>query len=132
MFEYLINNDINGFYDIYKYMVMACTSYYDGKENAYHMLFLGMCLSLTGIYKVTSNLEAGKGRADIMLESLSQTRPHIIIEFKQGEDIAALKEAALRQIIDKQYYAGLRGTVLCLGIAHYGKDCEIASETVAV
>jgi hypothetical protein len=95
------------------------------------MLFLGMCLSLTGIYKVTSNIEAGLGRSDITLESLDPTKhPHIIIEFKQGEDVATLKEAALKQIIDNKYYAPLTGEILCLGVAHNAKICQIVYEIV--
>jgi ribosomal protein L21E len=56
----------------------------------------------------------------------------MIIEFKQGEDVSALKEAALQQILDQQYYAGLEGTVLCIGVAHDKKRCEIAYRTVQV
>ena len=125
MFSYLTSGDISSFMRIYRSLVLSCTSYFDAKENAYHMLFLGMCISLDRIYKVTSNLESGEGRHDIRLESLSPKRPHIVIEFKQGEDIEQLKKDAIEQIIGKQYYAGLKGRVLCLGIAHCGKRCEI-------
>jgi hypothetical protein len=126
MFQYLFNKDIDGFIDIYRELVICCTSYFDIKENAYHMLFLGMCISLNGLYKVTSNVEAGHGRSDIRLEALAEGRPHIIIEFKLGENLDILKEEALGQILDKEYYAGLKGEVLCVGIAHSGKRCEVA------
>jgi hypothetical protein len=132
MFRRLSKQDMEGFLELYRQMVLSSTSYHDAKENAYHMLFLGMCLSLTGLYKVTSNLESGEGRSDIRLESLTPDRVHIIIEFKQGENVAKLKEEALLQIMDKQYYAGLKGEVLCLGVAHDKKKCEIAFRRVQV
>jgi len=48
-----------------------------------------------------------------------------LIEFKQGEDIHKLKTEALNQIMDNQYYAGLTGQVLLVGIAHNIKYCEM-------
>jgi hypothetical protein len=126
MFQYLWERDMDSFFATYRDLVLSCTSFFDAKENAYHMLFLGMCLSVHGLYKVTSNIEAGHGRSDIRMESLSAERPHILIEFKQGEDIEALKEDALNQIFDNEYYAGLEGEVLCVGIAHDKKRCAIA------
>ena len=79
------------------------------------------------------------------MESLSIDRPHIIIEFKQGgeggggeagetheagdvNELDALKEAALRQILDKRYYSNLHGDILCVGIAHNKKKCCIAHQ----
>ena len=64
------------------------------------------------------------------MESLTEGRPHIVIEFKQGEDIEGLKDEALRQILDNRYYSGLDGEVLCIGIAHNKKRCAVAHETV--
>lgn len=37
---------------------------------------------------------------------------------------------ALAQMHERQYYAGLRGEVLLLGIAHDKKACAMASETI--
>ena len=130
MFRCLINKDIDGFFGIYRELVISCTSYFDAKENAYHMLFLGMCLPLHGLYKITSNIESGFGRSDIRMESLTADRPHIILEFKQGEDIDILKNDALQQILDNEYYAGLQGSILCAGIAHDKKKCAIAHKTI--
>ena len=131
MFQYLLARDMDAFMEIYGELVISCTSYFDAKEHAYHMLFLGMCISLNNLYKITSNIEAGHARSDIMMVSLAQeSRPHIIIEFKQGEDIDALKEEALRQILDNRYYGDLRGETLCIGIAHNKKKCSIAHTTV--
>ena len=130
MFSYLFRKDMDGFVDIYRQLVISCTSYFDARENAYHMLFLGMCISLRDIYRISSNIESGHGRSDIRMESLSDDRPHIVIEFKQGEDIEALKVEALRQILDNRYYEGLCGEVLCMGVAHDKKRCSLAHETI--
>lgn len=132
MFQYLMDKDMNKFLAIYRDIVISCTSYMDAKENAYHMLFLGMCITLRGSYKVTSNLEAGYGRSDITLQSLSPKNINVILEFKQGEDIEKLKEQALQQILDNQYYAGLSGEVLCVGIAHDKKRCGMLHKVINI
>ena len=126
MFQCLFERDTDSFMKIYSELVITCTSHFDAQENAYHMLFLGMCISLNKLYKITSNIEAGHGRSDICMESLTNGRPHIIIEFKQGEDIEKLKSEALQQILDRKYYNGLNGEVLCIGIAHNKKKCSLA------
>jgi PD-(D/E)XK nuclease superfamily len=75
-------------------------------------------------------MEMGLGRSDICLTSKSALRPHIVIEFKQGENISRLKEEALGQIIEQKYFSLLNGKVLCLGIAHDKKACEIAYKMI--
>lgn len=130
MFEALLKKDMERFINIYRTIVISCTNYMDAKENAYHMLFLGMCITLRGTYKVTSNIEAGYGRSDITLQALFPGNINVIIEFKQGENIEVLKEEALKQILDNQYYTGLTGPVLCIGLAHDKKKCDVAYEII--
>ncbi len=130
MFDCLMKKDMKRFFVLYEDMVISCTSYMDAKENAYHMLFLGMCMTLRGAYKVTSNLEAGYGRSDITLEAKLAGYPSIIVEFKQGEDLESLKAQALKQILDNRYYTGLSGEVICVGMAHHGKRCSMVYETI--
>ena len=130
MFRHLFERNMDAFMKTYSGLVVSCTSYFDARENAYHMLFLGMCISLSNLYRIKSNIESGVGRSDIIMESLSAGRPHIVIEFKQGEAVDALKEEALRQILDNQYYSSLHGEILCIGIAHDKKKCSIAHKTL--
>ena len=130
MFDALLKKDMERFLKIYRGIVISCTSYMDAKENAYHMLFLGMCITLKGLYRVTSNLESGYGRSDVMLEAQKAGYPHVVIEFKQGKDLEKLKKEALRQILDQKYYAKLRGQVICIGIAHDKKRCEMEYRVV--
>ncbi|MDR1688479.1 MAG: PD-(D/E)XK nuclease domain-containing protein, partial [Clostridiales bacterium] len=132
MFRHLLKKEMNEFMEIYQNIVISCTSYMDAKENAYHMLFLGMCITLRGMYKVSSNIEAGYGRSDITLEAINPAQVHVIIEFKQGEDLERLKEEALNQILEQKYYTGLKGEVVCIGLAHDKKRCRIAYKTLCV
>lgn len=126
MFFALTHKDFERFMKIYKNLVITSTSFMDAKENAYHMLFLGMCMTLRGSYQVSSNLESGGGRSDITLKSLKTSLPNVIVEFKQGKNIEELKEIALRQIIEKEYYVGLEGEILCIGLAHDKKQCAVS------
>lgn len=132
MFSCLLHRDTDRFLELYRKIVISCTSYLDAKENAYHMLFLGMCMTMRGSYKVTSNLESGYGRSDITLESLHRKNSHVIIEFKQGTDLDRLKNEALEQILEKKYYAPLKGEILCIGLAHDKKRCELACQRLLV
>lgn len=132
MLTALTDGNMDDFFDVYKDLVLESTSYYDAKENAYRMLMLGMMMNLRDIYKITSNIESGLGRSDIMLESKDTKRSSIIIEFKQGENVEKLKHEALEQIISKKYYAGLKGEVLCIGIAHDKKVCQLVHEIITV
>ena len=96
------------------------------------MLFLGMCIGLRGLYKVTSNLESGYGRSDITLSALRSGYPNVVVEFKQGEDLEQLKEKALDQILENKYYMGLQGEVICVGLAHDKKKCSMAYKILSV
>jgi hypothetical protein len=132
LFKYLFTQNIDKFIEAYKEILMRFVSYFDLLENAYHTLFLGMCLSLNPLYKVTSNMEAGTGRFDIRLESRTRGRIHVVIEFKQGDGPDKTKEAALTQIMDNQYYTGLQGKVLCVGLAHNKKTCDAIFQVIEV
>jgi len=128
----LVDGEMDDFLSIYQELVLESTSYYDAKESAYHMLMLGMVMQLRDLYTITSNIESGHGRNDIKLESKDTSRPHIIIEFKEGEDLEKLKQDALDQIQEKKYYSGLKGDVLCIGIAHDKKKCELVHRMIIV
>jgi hypothetical protein len=117
----------------YSNMLSQSLSYHDtgtDSEAVYHALFLGMCMTLGDHYHVTSNREYGDERADIRMESRSPAYPHVVIEFKKGEeqDLQRLSQEALRQIYEKDYTAGLSGKTVCLGLAHSRKKCAASYE----
>jgi len=132
MLRALTQGEMDEFMVIYERLVIQSTSYHDAKENAYHMLMLGMIMNLRDLYKITSNIESGHGRSDIIMESKDVKRPHIVIEFKQGDDVETLKVEALNQIKKNKYYAGLTGEVLCIGLAHDKKVCQLVHEMIIV
>ena len=128
----LIDGEMDKFLKIYKELVLESTSFHDARENAYHMLMLGMVMHLRELYDITSNIESGHGRSDLLMKSKDAKRSHIIIEFKQGSDVEKLKHEALEQIEEKEYYAGLTGDVLCVGVAHAKKRCELIHKLITV
>jgi len=141
LFHALVKHNIERFLKIYQKLVYDCVSYHDIKsedeenphENSYHMLFLGMSMSMSGMYKPVSNRESGDGRSDIIMRSLQpDLRPHIIVEFKRGENMTKLKKEALDQIFKMKYYMELSGNVLCIGIAHHKKKCELMHKEIVV
>lgn len=132
MFYYLVvQQDLEKFKKIYQNIVLRNTSYYDAKENGYHMLFLGMCIYLDSYYDIRSNIEAGHGRSDISLTSHNPEKyPNLIIEFKQGEDAKKEVQVAMEQIKTKQYMVHMKGPTLLMGVAHNKKECEILMEEI--
>ena len=82
------------------------TKYY---ENPYHMLLLGFFYALDGYYLPKSNMEAGYGRADIILFPRDKTKAGYILELKRAYTKKPEKEVekALQQIEDNKYYVEL-------------------------
>ncbi|MCD7862149.1 MAG: ATP-binding protein [Lachnospiraceae bacterium] len=142
MVNALTKCDYEKFFSNYRNIILSCTSYYDSVQNAgqfenpYHMLTLGMMISLDSLYQIKSNYETGDGRADIRMISREPTkRAHIIIEFKCTENVEKGAQEALNQIFEQRYAEGLRaeapeGEILCLGIAHFKKRCAMRHEIV--
>jgi len=107
-------------------------SYFDADANElekiYHVFIFGMVLLLG--YKCTSNLEAGFGRYDILIEALKFSA---VIEFKQSKTLKSLDkdvQTALSQIDERRYYAPVleRGLpIYKIGIACYKKSCVVKS-----
>jgi len=79
-------------------------------------------------YKCASNLEAGFGRYDILIEAPSFSA---VIEFKQSKTLKSLDKdvkAALMQIDERRYYAPVleKGLpIYKIGIACYKKSCVV-------
>ena len=91
-------------------------------------------------FKVESNNETGKGRADISVYALRENDLNVIMEFKyidsdaddNKKELLSKADEALKQIKDKEYYAKMKGEVLMLGIAHDKKEVEIKHEVINV
>ena len=109
-----------------KRVLYSTISYYDSAENFYHGFLAGL---LSGIgFDLESNQEHGLGRTDITIEDGLYDRAMIFELKKAGkyEELDNMAEAALEQIEDKKYAAGLSPhirTVVKYGIAFWKKEC---------
>lgn len=103
------------------------------KENSYHTFLLGLLTGNTD-WVVRSNVEAGEGFADIIVEPEDPDRG-IIFELKCSKEAAGLDKAcerAMEQIKDRRYSEYLkndgRHNMTLYGIAFYKKRCKVVIE----
>ena len=107
-------------------------SYWNLKDEvSYELVIMTILYGIAGSYDVSTESEAGNGRVDIILEPKHPGIVPIIIELKKSaeeKDLEADARAGLRQIHEKRYYLGMKGTVLLYGISFLGKIPFIAHE----
>ena len=103
------------------------------KENVYHTFLVGLLAGNSG-WLVKSNVEAGEGFADIIVET-EDTDAGMILELKYAKEAACLAKAcekALAQIKERRYAEYLknegRNQMLLYGIAFYKKRCRVVVE----
>ena len=103
------------------------------KENSYHTFLAGLLTGNTD-WVVKSNVEAGEGFADIIIEPQNPDNG-IIFEFKHSKEVSGLDKAcerALKQIRDRRYSEYLkndgRHNIMLYGIAFYKKRCKVVVE----
>ena len=103
------------------------------KENSYHTFLVGL-LSGNTDWLVRSNVEAGEGFADIIIEP-ENPNAGIIFELKYSKEVSGLDKAcerAIQQIKDRRYSEYLkndgRQDMMFYGIAFYKKRCKVMVE----
>ena len=103
------------------------------RENSYHMLLVGL-LAGKADWLVRSNVEAGEGFADIIVET-DDLDAGVIVELKYAQTMTAMEKScakALAQIRAKRYAEYLhnngREKVLLYGIAFCKKKCRVMAE----
>lgn len=103
------------------------------RENSYHMLLVGV-LAGKADWLVRSNVEAGEGFADIIVET-DDLDAGVIVELKYAQTMTAMEKScakALAQIRAKRYAEYLhnngREKVLLYGIAFCKKRCRVVAE----
>ena len=103
------------------------------RENSYHMLLVGL-LAGKSDWLVRSNVEAGEGFADIIVET-DDLDDGVIVELKYVQTMTAMEKScakALAQIRAKRYADYLhnngREKVLLYGIAFCKKKCRVMAE----
>lgn len=105
------------------------------KEVFYHTFLIGL-LAGNSDWLVKSNVEAGEGFADIVVET-ENPDAGMILELKYSREASGLEKAcekALMQIKDRRYGEYLRNdgrhNLLFYGIAFYKKRCRIVVEKI--
>ena len=105
------------------------------KESSYHNLLVGI-LTGNANWLVKSNIEAGEGFADIIIET-DDPDAGIVVELKYTKDFSEMKVAcqkALTQIKDRRYQEYLlnddRKDIRLYGIAFCKKRCCAISEKI--
>lgn len=103
------------------------------KENVYHTFLVGLLAGNSG-WLVKSNVEAGEGFADIIVET-EDADAGMILELKYAREAVGLAKAcekALAQIKERRYAEYLknegRNQMLFYGIAFYKKRCRVVVE----
>lgn len=103
------------------------------KESSYHNLLIGI-LTGNADWLVKSNVEAGEGFVDIIVET-DDPDAGIIAELKYTKEFNEMEQAcqkALKQIKDRRYQEYLlndgRHDILLYGIAFCKKRCKVMVE----
>ena len=110
--------------------LLDTVSFYDAQESFYHGFLLAL-LNTCANWRVSSNMETGKGRSDILVERKDR-KIGFVVEVKDVKDEKRLDTAcatALKQIEDKNYIAVLNRyrvkEIWIYGIAFCDKECRV-------
>ena len=115
--------------------LLDTVSFYDARESFYHGFLLAL-LSTCANWRVSSNVETGKGRSDIIVERKDR-KIGFVVEVKDVKDeikLDAACETAMKQIEEKDYTAVLRRyrvkEIWTYGIAFWEKECRVVARRV--
>ena len=113
--------------------LLDTVSFYDAHESFYHGFLLAL-LSTCASWNVSSNIETGKGRSDILV-SRKDRKIGFVVEVKDVKDedkLDAACEAGMKQIDEKDYTALLRRfrvkEIRKYAIAFWDKECRVAKK----
>ena len=122
--------DVDTIKEILDEQLLDTVSFYDARESFYHGFLLAL-LSTCANWNVSSNIETGKGRSDI-IAGRKDRKVGFVVEVKDVKDeekLDAACEAALRQIDERDYTAILRRfrvkEIHKYGIAFWDKECRV-------
>ena len=124
--------DVDTIKEILDEQLLDTVSFYDAHESFYHGFLLAL-LSTCANWNVSSNIETGKGRSDI-IAGRKDRKVGFVVEVKDVKDeekLDAACEAALRQIDERDYTAILRRfrvkEIRKYAIAFWDKEYRIAT-----
>ena len=125
--------DVDTIKEILDEQLLDTVSFYDARESFYHGFLLAL-LSTCANWNVSSNIETGKGRSDI-IAGRKDRKVGFVVEVKDVKDEEKLEsacEAALRQIDERDYTAILRRfrvkEIRKYAIAFWDKECRVAKK----
>ena len=125
--------DVDTIKEILDEQLLDTVSFYDARESFYHGFLLAL-LSTCANWNVSSNIETGKGRSDI-IAGRKDRKVGFVVEVKDVKDeekLDAACEAALRQIDERDYTAILRRfrvkEIRKYAIAFWDKECRVAKK----
>ncbi len=135
LYEAFENGDTETITRLLNKQLISTVSFYDARESFYHGFMLAL-LNTCAQWSVSSNDEAGSGRADIIVEH-ENGELGFVIELKAVKDskkMDAACKAAMQQIDDKDYSASLRRygveNIRAYAIAFCGKKCQVISKRI--
>ena len=122
--------DVDTIKEILDEQLLDTVSFYDAHESFYHGFLLAL-LSTCANWNVSSNIETGKGRSDI-IAGRKDRKIGFVVEVKdvKNEDkLDAACEAGMKQIEEKDYTAILRRfrvkEIRKYAIAFWDKECRV-------
>lgn len=113
--------------------IMNGASYLNLRESTYQAVVMTLVHALSGRYRVKVEAPEGQGRADILLSPKVRGDPYIIVEIKVAErkkDLDARVTEAFEQIHDREYYKGMEGRIILMGLAFWKKIPKARIESV--
>lgn len=132
----MLEGDAENFESFLNRQLKSSISYYDENESFYHGFMMGILTSLEQ-YRVLSNRETGKGRADLLIKPFDEKKSAVIIELKYARDLKQMDagcDAALQQIEENHYKDELiedgYENIMEYGICFHKKKCKIKCKTV--
>ena len=112
--------------------LLDTVSFYDARESFYHGFLLAL-LSTCANWRVSSNAETGKGRSNIIVERKDR-KIGFVVEVKDEKKLDAAREAAMKQIEERDYTVALRRyrvkEIWTYGIAFWEKECRAVARKV--
>ena len=131
LFESFWRGDAEDFMRKLSRILLTSISYHDYHEDFYHALLAGIFVA-SG-YAVSSNIESGRGRPDIIIKDQRNSRAAIIEvkHAKSASELPSLTDEAIAQIKDREYDASLRGLyeeITLWGMAFFEKRCHVKAE----
>ena len=110
--------------------LLDTVSFYDARESFYHGFLLAL-LSTCANWNVSSNIETGKGRSDIIVGRKDRKIGFVVEvkDVKYEDKLDAACEAGMKQIDEKDYTALLRRfrlkEIRKYAIAFWDKECRV-------